>query len=44
MRVGQNIRKWRDLKGIKQKDLAHMLGIKPPELSKIENDKAKLTL
>ena len=44
MRIGQHIRMWRDLKGIKQQELAGKLGITSAALSQIENDVAALTL
>ena len=44
MRIGQHIRMWRDLKGIKQNELAGKIGITPAALSQIENDVAQLTL
>ncbi|MES2850082.1 MAG: helix-turn-helix transcriptional regulator [Bacteroidota bacterium] len=44
MRIGQHIRMWRDLKGIKQHELAGKIGITPAALSQIENDIAQLTL
>jgi transcriptional regulator with XRE-family HTH domain len=43
-RIGQHIRMWRDLKGIKQNELAGKIGITPAALSQIENDIAQLTL
>ena len=42
--IGYNIRKWRELKGIKQSQLARQLGITCAALSNIENDKTNLTL
>ena len=44
MRIGQHIRMWRDLKGIKQNELAGKIGITSAALSQIENDIAQLTL
>ena len=44
IRVGQNIRIWRDLKGIKQEDLARKIGITAAALSQIENNISNLTL
>ena len=44
MRIGQHIRMWRDLKGIKQNELAGKIGITSAALSQIENDVAQLTL
>ena len=37
MNIGENIRKWREFKGLKQEDLAKRLDISPGALSKIEN-------
>ena len=42
--IGRNIRKWRELKGIKQEQLANQLGITKGALSNIENDKTDLSL
>lgn len=42
--IGQNIRKWRDLKGIKQELLATDLGITKSALSNIENNKTGISL
>jgi transcriptional regulator with XRE-family HTH domain len=42
--VGQNIRKWRELKGIKQEQLANQLGITKGALSNIENNKTDISL
>lgn len=44
LRIGQHIRLWRDLKGIKQQELASTIGITPAALSQIENDVAEITL
>lgn len=44
MNIGQNIRKWRMLKGIKQEHLAFKLGITKAALSNIENDKTDIGL
>jgi transcriptional regulator with XRE-family HTH domain len=44
MKIGSNVRKLRDLKGMKQEELAAMLGITPGALSNIENDKGDPTL
>lgn len=44
MQLGQNIRIWRDVKGIKQEDLAKKLGITAAALSQIENNITHLTL
>lgn len=42
--IGQNIRKWRELKGIKQELLAMKLGITKAALSNIENNKTDINL
>jgi transcriptional regulator with XRE-family HTH domain len=42
--IGQNIRKWRELKGIKQELLANHLGITKGALSNIENNKTDISL
>ena len=44
LQIGQNIRKWRELKGIKQEQLAIKLCITKGALSNIENDKTGITL
>ncbi len=44
MKVGENIRKIRELRGIKQDDLATMLGITQTAYSKIERNETDLTL
>ena len=44
MKIGENVRKWRDIKGLKQQELARMLNITPPALSHIENNITGLTL
>ena len=44
IRIGNNIRKWRELKGIKQAQLARQIGITTAALSNIENDKTNLSL
>ena len=44
IRIGQHIRMWRDLKGIKQQELAGKIGITSAALSQIENDVAAVTL
>ncbi len=36
--IGNNIRKWRNLKGFKQEAFAKQVGISKSTLSKIEND------
>ena len=42
--IGQNIRKWRELKGIKQELLALDIGITKAALSNIENNKTDINL
>jgi transcriptional regulator with XRE-family HTH domain len=42
--VGSNIRKWRDLKGMKQESLAEELDISPVAISKIETGKTNIPL
>ena len=42
--LGQNIRKWRELKGIKQEQLAIKLNISKGAMSNIENDKSYIGL
>ena len=42
--IGSNIRKWRTVKGIKQVTLANEIGISKGTLSKIENDKAAISI
>ena len=41
MNVGENIRTWRELKGLKQVDLAQRIAISPEALSNIENGVSK---
>jgi len=43
-RIGTNIRKWRNIKDIKQKDLASALHISEAAVSNIENDVSNITL
>jgi transcriptional regulator with XRE-family HTH domain len=43
-RVGSNIRKWRNIKEIKQKELANMLKLSEASVSNIENDITNITL
>jgi transcriptional regulator with XRE-family HTH domain len=43
-RIGSNIRKWRNLKDIKQKDLAIALQLSESAVSNIENDVTNLTV
>ena len=42
--IGNNIRKWRALKGIKQTDFANQIGISKSTLSKIENGRQNISL
>ena len=44
MKVGEKIRKIRELKGIKQEDIATALGITQTSYSKIERDETELSL
>jgi transcriptional regulator with XRE-family HTH domain len=44
LKIGLYIRKWRELKGIKQEQLANQLGITKAALSNIENDKVDISL
>lgn len=44
MKIGGNIRKWRNLKGIKQKDLASALKISEAAMSNLENNLTDITL
>jgi transcriptional regulator with XRE-family HTH domain len=39
--IGNNIRKWRNLRGFKQQDFAKDIGVSKGTLSKIENGKQK---
>lgn len=41
IKVGENIRTWRELKGLKQADLAKKVDISPEALSNIENGVSK---
>ena len=41
LNVGENIRMWREVKGLKQEDLANRIDIAPPTLSNIENGISK---
>jgi len=43
-RIGNKIRKWRNIKDIKQKDLAYALGVSEASVSNIENDVTNITL
>jgi transcriptional regulator with XRE-family HTH domain len=38
MKIGANVRKWRGIKGLKQKDLAEKIHLTEGALSNIEND------
>lgn len=42
--IGNNIRKWRNLKGFKQQDFAEQVGISKSTLSKIENDSREASI
>jgi transcriptional regulator with XRE-family HTH domain len=44
LRIGSNIRKWRGIKQIKQKDLAHALHLSEAAISNIENDLTDVSL
>ena len=44
LRVGANIRKWRNIKDIKQKDLAASLRLSEAAISNMENDITDITL
>jgi transcriptional regulator with XRE-family HTH domain len=44
MKIGTNIRKWRGIKQIKQKDLAHALQLSEAAISNIENDLTDVSL
>ena len=44
LKIGSNIRKWRSLKNIKQKDLARALCLSEAAISNIENDKMNITV
>lgn len=44
IKIGGNIRKWRNLKGIKQKQLAHALELSEAAISNIENNLTDVTL
>lgn len=43
-KIGNNIRKWRNIKDIKQKDLAFALQISEAAVSNIENDVSNITV
>jgi transcriptional regulator with XRE-family HTH domain len=42
--IGNNIRKWRTLRGFKQDTFAQLIGISKATLSKIENNKQDINL
>jgi transcriptional regulator with XRE-family HTH domain len=44
IRIGANVRKWRSLKSIKQKDLAGALNLSEAAVSNIENDVTNVNL
>ncbi|MEO7528559.1 MAG: helix-turn-helix transcriptional regulator [Chitinophagaceae bacterium] len=44
LKIGGNIRKWRNLKGIKQKELAVILELSEAAISNIENNNTDITL
>ena len=44
IKVGANIRKWRSIKEVKQKDLAHGLRLSEAAVSNLENDLTDITL
>lgn len=44
LQIGANIRKWRDIKGMKQEALAEELDISPVAMSKIETGKTNIPL
>ena len=44
MRIGANIRKWRNIKDVKQKELASSLKISEASISNLENDLTDITL
>lgn len=44
IKIGGNIRKWRNLKGIKQKELATALDLSEAAISNIENNVTDITL
>lgn len=44
LKIGSNIRKWRTLKDIKQKDLAESLKLSEAAISNLENDLTDITL
>jgi transcriptional regulator with XRE-family HTH domain len=44
LKIGNNIRKWRNIKDVKQKDLAAALRLSEAAISNMENDMTDLTL
>jgi transcriptional regulator with XRE-family HTH domain len=44
LKIGNNIRKWRGIKGIKQKDLAASMKLSEAAISNFENDLSDITL
>ena len=44
IKIGGNIRKWRSIKDVKQKDLAHGLRMSEAAVSNLENDLTDITL
>lgn len=44
LKIGSNIRKWRNIKEIKQKDLASSMRLSEAAISNIENDLTDVTL
>ena len=44
LKIGGNIRKWRNLKAVKQKELAVVLGLSESAVSNIENNITDITL
>lgn len=43
IKIGEKIRKWRNLKGIKQHDFARLLNVSASTLSNYENNKRPIT-
>jgi len=44
LKIGSNIRKWRNIKSVKQKELAASMGLSETAISNIENDLTNVTL
>lgn len=44
LQIGNNIRKWRSLKGFKQITFSVLIGVSKTTLSKIENNKSNISL